>query len=78
MQALPGMQGLVQALPAVIVEDFGGSSEKNFGGEKQPAVAQFCQGEYENLAPANQYYEQVICHQLQNIVRSITWSHICH
>ena len=54
-----GREGLVQALPAVIVEDFGGSSEKNFGEEKRPVVGQFCQGEYENLAPANQYYEQV-------------------
>ena len=71
-----GREGLVQALPAVIVEDFGGSSEKNF--EKQPAVGQFCQGEYENLAPANQYYEQVICRQLQNYVKFITWPHICH
>ena len=54
-----GREGLVQALPAVIVEDFGGSSEKNFGEGKRPVVGQFCQGEYENLAPANQYYEQV-------------------
>ena len=45
--------GLVQAVPAVVVEDIGG-----LGSENQP-VGQFCQGEYENLAPVNQYYEQV-------------------
>ena len=45
--------GLVQAVPAVVVEDVGGQ-----GSENQP-VGQFCQGEYENLAPVNQYYEQV-------------------
>ena len=73
VSASDGREGLVQALPAVVVEDFGGS-ENNFGEEKEPAgqfcqgdyenqekqpVGQFCQGEYENLAPANQYYEQV-------------------
>ena len=45
--------GLVQAVPAVVVEDIGGLASEN-----QP-VGQFCQGEYENLAPVNQYYEQV-------------------
>ena len=48
--------GLVQAVPAVVVEDIGG-----LGSENQP-VGQFCQGEYENLAPVNQYYEQVEDH----------------
>ena len=48
--------GLVQAVPAVVVEDVGG-----LGSENQP-VGQFCQGEYENLAPVNQYYEQVEDH----------------
>ena len=48
--------GLVQAVPAVVVEDVGG-----LGSENQP-VGQFCQGEYENLAPVNQYYEQVVDH----------------
>ena len=56
--------GLVQAVPAVVVEDIGG-----LGSENQP-VGQFCQGEYENLAPVNQYYEQVVDHD--SITKFIT------